>query len=100
MASEPAVSEKVVRLTLNKEGFAVPDQDPIELKKGSQKVRWCADFDFTIDVEGYRDLKYAKSSEKSDPFRCVTGTFPEVRRYKYSITANGKTNDPDLDIKP
>ena len=99
MASESAVSEKVVQLSLNKEGLAIPDQDPIIVKKDNQKVRWCADFDFTIDVQGYDDLKYSKSSG-ADPYRCVTGTFSDVRRYKYSITANGKTNDPDLDVKP
>lgn len=92
--------DKVVRLTLSKEGLAVPDQDPVEVKKDNQKVRWCADFDFTIDVDGYKDLNYGKAGKSSDPFNCTTGTFPAVGRYKYSITANGKTNDPDLDIKP
>lgn len=89
--------EKVVRITMQN-GLPVPDQDPIVVKKDNQKVRWCADFDFRIDVEGYRDMQYANGGKPA--YRCTTGTFPEIRRYKYSITANGVTNDPDLDVKP
>lgn len=91
--------DKVVRITLDASGLPVPDQDPIEVKKDNQKIRWCADFEFQIDVEGYDDLKYTTGGSDC-PFRCTTGTFPEIRTYKYSITANGKTNDPDIDIKP
>jgi hypothetical protein len=92
--------DKVVRITLDASGLPVPDQDPIEVKKDNQKIRWCADFEFRIDVEGYDDLKYTTGGSSDCPFRCMTGTFPEVRKYKYSITANGMTNDPDIDIKP
>jgi len=89
-------SEKVVRITMSS-GLPVPDQDPVQIKKDNQKVRWSADFDFTIDVDGYTDLTYANGS---GDYRCTTGTFAEIRNYKYSITANGVTNDPNLDIKP
>lgn len=88
--------EKVVRITMQN-GLPVPDQDPIEVKKDNQKVRWYADFDFKIDVDGYKDMKY---SNGGGGYRCTTGTFSEIRKYKYSITANGVTNDPDLDVKP
>ena len=89
-------SEKAVRITMQK-GLPVPDQDPIEVKKDNQKVRWYADFEFQIDVEGYTNLKHANGG---GGYRCTTGTFAEIRKYKYSITANGITNDPGLDIKP
>jgi len=88
--------EKVVRITMSN-GLPVPDQDPIEVKKDNQKVRWYADFDFRIDVDGYDEMHY---SNGGGDYRCTTGTFPEIRNYKYSITANGVTNDPNLDIKP
>lgn len=88
--------EKVVRITMEK-GLPVPDQDPIVLKKDNQKVRWCADFDFKIEVDGYTDMKYTNGGSSH---ACTTGTFAEIRKYKYSITANGVTNDPDIDIKP
>lgn len=89
--------EKVVRITM-RDGLPVPDQDPIEVKKDNQKIRWCAEFDFTIDVTGYKDMKYTTGGNPA--YKCTTGTFPEVKRYKYSITANGITNDPDVDVKP
>jgi hypothetical protein len=89
--------EKVVRITM-RDGLPVPDQDPVEVKKDNQKVRWCADFDFRIDVDGYKDMKYASGGHPA--YRCTTGTFPEITKYKYSITANGVTNDPDLVIRP
>lgn len=88
--------DNVVTITM-KDGVPVPDQDPVVVKKDNQKVRWSADFDFRIDIEGYKDTKY---SNGSGTYRCTTGKFSEVRRYKYSITANGVTNDPDLYIKP
>lgn len=89
--------EKVVTISMQN-GLPVPDQDPVVVKQANQKVRWSADFDFTIDVDGYQDLKYATGG--NPPYRCTTGTFPDVRNYKYSITANGVTNDPNLDVKP
>lgn len=89
-------SEKSVRITMQN-GLPVPDHDPIEVKKDNQKVRWYADFEFKIDVDGYTNLNHANGGGN---YRCTTGTFSEIRQYKYSITANGITNDPGLDIKP
>lgn len=91
--------DKVVRVTLNGSGLPVPDQDPVEVKKDNQKVRWCADFDFQIRIDGYDDV--TPGSGGSDcRFRVTSGTFGEIRRYKYTIIANGQENDPDLDIRP
>jgi hypothetical protein len=92
--------DKVVRLTLNAQGLAVPDQDPVVITKGNQKIRWCAEFQFTIEVANYTDLNYGEGGNSGCTYRCTTGTFPNVGTYKYSITANGKTNDPDVDVKP
>lgn len=92
-------SDKVVRVTLNGSGLPVPDQDPVEVRKDNQKVRWCADFDFQIRIDGYTDV--TRGSGNGDcAYRVTTGTFADVRRYKYTIIANGQENDPDLDIKP
>jgi hypothetical protein len=89
--------DKVVRISINAKGMPVPDQDPVQVKKGNQKVKWYASFPFTIDIDGYGDLSYGSDS---DGPHCKTGYFGEEKRYKYSITANGVTNDPDLDIRP
>jgi len=94
-----AQPDKVVRLTLNQKGLPVPDQDPVVVKKSEQKLKWSADFPFSIDIEGYSDMKYG-SGDADGPHSCKTGLFHEERRHKYSITANGQTNDPDIDIKP
>jgi hypothetical protein len=90
--------DKVVKITMNN-GLPVPDQDPVAVKKDTQKVRWCADFDFTIDIDGYSDVNYG-SGGSDCAYRCTTGTFADIKQYKYSITANGVTNDPGLDVKP
>ena len=91
--------DKVVRVTLDGSGLPVPDQDPVVVKKDNQRVRWCADFDFQIRVDGYDEI--TKGSGNSEcPFRVMSGTFGEERRYKYTIIANGRENDPDLDVKP
>lgn len=90
--------DKVVRITMQN-GLPVPDQDPIEVKKDNQKVRWCAEFDFKIDINGYSDVNYVNGGGDC-AYRCTTGTFPNITSYKYSITANGITNDPDLIIRP
>lgn len=89
--------EKVVNISMSN-GLPVPDQDPVVVVKDNQKVRWCADFDFRITVDGYTDMKYTSGGDPA--YRCTTGTFPDVKKYKYSITANGVTNDPELDIRP
>jgi len=91
--------DKVVRLSLNSSGMPVPDQDPVQVKKDNQKVKWCASFPFEIEIEGYSDVNYG-SGDGDGPHNCKTGYFAQQRRYKYSITANGVTNDPDLDIQP
>ena len=90
--------DKVVRITMQN-GLPVPDQDPVEVKKDNQKVRWCADFNFQIAIVGYTNVNYG-SGGGDCAYRCTTGTFADIKQYKYSITANGVTNDPNLDIKP
>jgi len=92
-------SDKVVRITINEKGLPVPDQDPIQIRKGNQKIAWCADFDFQIEVDGYADVKSAGRGNGSS-FRVLSGNFGEIRKYKYSIIANGVVNDPDIDVKP
>jgi hypothetical protein len=95
------MQDKVVRVTRNGSGLPVPDQDPVNVKKGNQKIRWCADFDFDIRVEGYDDLN--KGTGGGDcAFRVSTGTFPDVTRYKYTIIdlTSGQENDPEIDILP
>ena len=87
--------DKVVRITMQN-GIPVPDQDPVEVKKNDQKLRWAADFDFRITVDGYTDLNYSHNTE----YTCKTGNFNTERRYKYTISANGVDNDPTIDIKP
>ncbi|MND08341.1 hypothetical protein D3C83_308980 [compost metagenome] len=62
-------------------------------------MRWCADFDFSIEIEGYADVK--RGAGGSDyRFKVTSGTFAEIKSYKYSILANGKINDPELEVKP
>jgi len=90
--------DKVVNITLNSSGLPVPDQDPIEIKKDSQKIKWCADFQFTVDIEDYTDLNYGNGGGCA--FSAKTGYFTTEKKYKYSITANGQTNDPEVDVKP
>jgi hypothetical protein len=90
--------DKVVNISLNAKGVPVPDQDPVQVKKGNQKLKWCASFPFTIDIEDYSDVSYG--SDADAPHHCKTGLFDKERRHKYSITANGITNDPDIDIRP
>jgi hypothetical protein len=90
--------DKVVRITMQ-DGLPVPDQDPIQVKKDQQKIRFCADFQFEITIPGYTDIKY--SSGGSDcRFSAKTGFFGEIKQYKYSITANRVVNDPIIDIQP
>ncbi|HYC59746.1 MAG TPA: hypothetical protein VEK79_09285 [Thermoanaerobaculia bacterium] len=87
--------DKVVRITMQ-DGIPVPDQDPVDVRKNDQKLRWTADFDFRITVDGYTDLNYSHGSE----YTCKTGSFNSERRYKYTISANGVDNDPMIDVKP
>ena len=94
----PDQPDKVVTITMQN-GLPVPDDDPVVVKRANQKIRWCADFDFQITVDGYTDLNYAPGGG-SCTFACKTGTFPDVRTYKYTISANGVDNDPGIDVKP
>lgn len=96
MADQP---DKVVRVTMQG-GIPVPDQDPIVVKKGDQKLKWCADFDFRITIDGYADIKYSSGGGSNCSFSCKTGKFNQERRYKYTISAHGVDNDPNIDIKP
>jgi|GEM_PF-2103093 len=96
MADQP---DKVVTLTLNSSGLPVPNQDPIPVKKNNQKIKWCADFQFTISIDGYSDVNYGAGGNGC-AYSAKTGYFTSEQRYKYSITANGQTNDPDIDVEP
>ncbi|MDP9191262.1 MAG: hypothetical protein M3P06_06115 [Acidobacteriota bacterium] len=89
-------SDRVVRVTL-KDGLPVPDQDPVKVKKDNQKVRWSADFDFKITVDGYTDIKYSSGGGE---YSAKSGVFSTVKQYKYTISAGGVENDPVLDIEP
>ncbi|HUP62874.1 MAG TPA: hypothetical protein VNA69_20950 [Thermoanaerobaculia bacterium] len=93
--------DKVVRVTLNDKGLAVPDSDPVRVKKDTQKVKWGAEFPFSIEISGASSMR---SGGNDQEFSHVvkSGTFdrPAGTRIKYSITANGQTNDPDLEIEP
>jgi hypothetical protein len=92
------MADKTVRVTLDGTR-PVPSQDPIVIKKNSEKIKWCADFDFSITIEGYSNV--SKEHGGSDcPFSVKTGTFPAEGELKYSITANGVVNDPVIDIRP
>lgn len=91
-------SEKFVTITMQN-GVPTPDQDPVEVKRDTQRVRWCADFDFRITVEGYKDIHYSPGGTDC-PFSAKSGFFSELKRYKYTISANGVDNDPNIDIKP
>jgi hypothetical protein len=90
--------DKVVRLRLS-DGLPVPEIDPIRVAKGNQKVKWCAEFPFTIDIEGYGDVGYP-GPDGDGPHNCKTGYFKDAKQYKYSISANGKVNDPTLEVEP
>ncbi len=87
--------DKVVRITMQ-DGIPVPDQDPVAIRKNDQKLRWTADFDFRITIDGYANLTYSNNSE----YTCKTGSFPSEQQYKYTISANGVDNDPTIDVKP
>lgn len=99
MADE--VEDKVVKVTLNSDGLPVPNEDPVPVRKDKQKIKWCATFPFTISIVGYTDVKPGTGSGDC-AHTAKTGNFkdPVGTRFKYSITANDKTNDPDIDIQP
>jgi hypothetical protein len=93
-----AMADKTVNLRLNDQGLAVPDQDPVTVERNQQKIKWCAPFEFQIQIEGYDDVKY-KNGSGNCAYEAKTGYFPG-QRYKYSIIANGKTNDPEIVVQP
>ena len=92
--------DKQVTITLNGSGLPVPDVDPVEVKKDNQKVRWCAEFPFTIRFDGGAGTFTSSSGGTGCTNRAQSGTFSEVKKYKYTIIANGQENDPDVDVKP
>lgn len=100
--------DKIVRITMNDNGIPVPDQDPVVLMTGQQKLLWTADFDFRITIDGYGDVSYANASELSstsglswgNELGCLTGLFSQGGSYKYTISANGVDNDPTIDVQP
>ena len=87
--------DKVVHIIMQN-GIPVPDQDPVTVKQNDQKLRWTADFDFRITIDGYTNLTYTNGVG----YNCKTGIFPTETQYKYTISANGIDNDPSIDVKP
>jgi hypothetical protein len=41
-----------------------------------------------------------QKSNNGGDWRVTSGTFADIKRYKYTIIANGVENDPVLDILP
>ncbi|HJQ35554.1 MAG TPA: hypothetical protein VKB93_00300 [Thermoanaerobaculia bacterium] len=76
--------EKIVHITLDVSGMPVPDEDPVVLRVGDG-VSWTAPFSFTIAIPDFPELHGTETVVLYD-----AGT------YKYSITANGRTNDPEI----
>ena len=80
--------EKIVRITLDSSGLPVPDEDPVVLYVGDS-VSWTAPFSFAIRIPEFPELHGTETVVLFEP-----GT------YKYSITANGRTNDPEIEVLP
>ena len=95
-------NEKVVNISLNAQGMPVPDADPVTVWRNQDKVKWCAPFEFKITVDGYDDVTYSKGGNGNAEHFCKTGYFGDsaASRYKYTISANGVDNDPELVVKP
>ena len=91
--------DKVVTITLDGSGLPVPSINPIPVKKDKQKIKWCAAFPFTITIEGYTDVKHGTGGSNC-AHDAKTGNFSSLGTYKYSITANGQTNDPEIEVEP
>src|SRR6185436_16191428 len=93
--------DKVVRITLDGSGMPIPDQNRVKVKKDKQKVKWCADFAFQIQIEGS-----ASTPSGTGGGDCAhvlkSGFFNQqaMTVIKYSIAANGKINDPEVEIEP
>lgn len=103
MSTGPSTSElpdKTVTLRLNADGLAEPDQDPIPVQRGQQKIKWTAAFQFQISIDGYDgEIKYRPANGGVSSYEAKTGYF-SGKRHKYSIIANGKTNDPEIVVEP
>jgi hypothetical protein len=93
------MNDKVVRITLNDARFPVPDLDPVPVKMNAQKVRFAADFDFSIRINDYTDVSAARKGPDG-AYEVKTGIFSDEKQYKYDIIANGNVTDPILDVKP
>lgn len=96
MSEQP---DKVIRVTLDSSGLPIPSENPVHAKKDNQRIRWCADFDFQIEVDGYADLSSGKNGGDCR-FQVTSGKFGEIKEYKYTIIANGKANDPEIVVDP
>jgi hypothetical protein len=94
--------DKEVRITLDAKGFPVPDVDPVPVWRNEQKLKWSADFDFKISIDGYPDADVVHSKGGGKNHHCKTGYFGDgaSKSYKYTISANGIDNDPTIEIKP
>ena len=84
---------KRVGISLDASGQPVPDQDPIRIRSFEERIEWTASFPFVIQISGYDDLYPVDGGYR-------TGAFAQPRRYKYSIEANGRINDPDIEVLP
>jgi hypothetical protein len=91
--------DKTVNLTLNADGCAVPDQDPIPVMRGQQKIKWSAPFEFQIEIENYDGSVQYKTNNGNRSFEAKSGYF-SGKHHKYSIIAEGKTNDPEIVVEP
>ena len=92
--------DKEVTITLNGSGLPVPSVDPVPVKKDNQKVRWCADFPFTIRFDAGAGTFTSSPNGSGCANRAQSGTFGEIKKYKYTIIANGRENDPEVDVRP
>lgn len=91
--------DKEVRITLDPSGLPIAKPDPVEIWRDDQKLKWAADFDFTIKIDGYDKIEYSKGGGAER--HCKTDFFDSARKqYKYTISANGKDNDPEILVLP
>lgn len=91
------MSEKKVTVTISA-GKITVDPDSVQVEKGNDHVRWICDTGpFAIDMPGFT-ISHLKENGKHHG---VSGTFPEVRKVKYNVSAPGATTlDPEVDIIP
>lgn len=92
--------DKLVTITLNGSGLPIPSLDPVPVKKDNQKVRWCAEFPFEIRFDEGFGTYPSSPGGNGCANRATAGTFGEIKKYKYTIVANGQENDPEVDVKP